>query len=135
MTDLNRSETPPAPSTPTPTPAPAEAGGAPGPTAAAAPPSRQPVTAPRKRGLGRSAGAPRTRVSAAFVGAVAGLLVLVLLLVFILENTESVTVNFLGASGRLGLGLALLVAAVAGALIVAILGVARIAQLRKLRKS
>ncbi len=59
---------------------------------------------------------------------------LILLLVFILENTESVTINFLGASGRLGLGLALLAAAVAGALIVAILGVARIAQLRKLRK-
>jgi len=94
--------------------------------------AREPVTG--KKGLHRGKGAPRTRVSAAFVGAVAGLLVLVLLLIFILENTESVTVNFLGASGRLGLGLALLVAAVAGALVVAILGVARIAQLRKLGK-
>jgi uncharacterized integral membrane protein len=131
MTDLHKSDTPQAPSTP----APVASGGPHGQTAGTATPPREPVTAPRKRGRGRSSGAPRTRVSAAFVGAVAGLLVLVLLLVFILENTESVTVNFLGASGRLGLGLALLVGAVAGALIVAILGVARIAQLRKLRKS
>lgn len=131
MTDQHRPETPQAPSTP----ASVKQGGAPGPTPGTATPPREPVTAARKRGRARPKGAPRTRVSAAFVSAVAGLLVLVLLLVFILENTESVTVNFLGASGRLGLGLALLVAAVAGALIVAILGIARIAQLRKIRKS
>jgi lipopolysaccharide assembly protein A len=101
------------------------------PLAGATPSAREPVTG--RRGKGRSR-APRTRVSAAFVGAVAGLLVLVALLVFILQNTETVKVNFLGASGRLGLGLALLVAAVAGALVVAILGIARIAQLRKLGK-
>ena len=105
------------------------------PAPAGSTPAREPATGARGKGSqGRRSGAPRTRLSAAFVGAVAGLLVLVFLLIFILENTESVTVNFLGASGRLGLGIALLVAAVAGALIVAILGVARIAQLRKLGK-
>jgi len=91
---------------------------------------REPVTGRRKR----RSGAPRTRVSSAFVAAVVGVLLLLLLLIFILENTETVTVNFLGAKGHLGLGVALLLSAVGGALIVAILGAARIAQLRRVKR-
>lgn len=60
----------------------------------------------------------------------AGIIVAVLLLIFILENTESVKVSFLGAQGHLALGVALLVAAVGGALIVALIAAARMAQLR-----
>lgn len=104
---------------------------APEPAASTTPP-RASVTGLR-RGRGRN-GAPRTRVSAAFVAAVTGFLVLLLLLIFILQNTETVTINFLGAKGHLGLGVGLLLAAVGGALIVAILGGARIAQLRRARK-
>jgi uncharacterized integral membrane protein len=48
-------------------------------------------------------------------------------LIFILENTQRVKVNFLGANGHLALGVALLLAAAAGALLVGIVGVARIA--------
>jgi uncharacterized integral membrane protein len=70
-------------------------------------------------------------MSAAFLGAVAAVLLLILLLIFMLENTESVAVHFLGAHGHLALGLALLVAAVAGALIVSVLGLGRIVQLRR----
>jgi len=61
---------------------------------------------------------------------VAGTVVALLLLIFILENTKSVKVSFLGAHGNLALGVALLLAAVAGALIVALIGAARMTQLR-----
>lgn len=74
---------------------------------------------------------PRTRVSTAFSGFVAGAVVLILLLVFILENTQSVKVSFLGAGGHIAVGVALLLAAVGGALVVGILGAARIAQVRR----
>jgi len=54
----------------------------------------------------------------------------VLLLIFILENLRTVTVTYFGASGQLPLGVALLFAAIGGALLVAIVGVARLTQLR-----
>jgi uncharacterized integral membrane protein len=76
----------------------------------------------------------RTRTSATFKSLIAGTVVLVLLLVFILENTQRVKVTYFGASGHLPLGVALLLAAVAGALIVGIVGSARIFQLRKRTK-
>jgi uncharacterized integral membrane protein len=76
----------------------------------------------------------RTRTSATFKSLIAGAVVLVLLLVFILENTQRVKVTYFGASGHLPLGVALLLAAVAGALIVGIVGSARILQLRKRTK-
>jgi uncharacterized integral membrane protein len=73
---------------------------------------------------------PRTRLSATFQALLAGAVVLILLLIFILENTESVRINFLGVKGHLSLGVALLLAAAGGALVVAVVGAARISQLR-----
>lgn len=73
----------------------------------------------------------RTRTSATFISLVAGTVLLILLIVFLLENTQRAKVTFFGATGRLPLGLALLLAAVAGALIVGLVGAARIAQLRR----
>jgi uncharacterized integral membrane protein len=61
---------------------------------------------------------------------VAGAIVLILLLIFILENTQSVKISFLGVSGHVALGVALLIGAVGGALVTGILGAARIAQVR-----
>ena len=61
----------------------------------------------------------------------AGAIVLVLLLVFILENTQSVEISYFGVSGHVALGVALLLAAVGGALLVGLLGLARIAQVRR----
>jgi lipopolysaccharide assembly protein A len=75
--------------------------------------------------------APRTRTGRAFNLLVAGAIVLILLLVFILENTQSVKISYFGASGHLPLGVALLLAAIGGALIVGIVGAARIVQLRR----
>jgi uncharacterized integral membrane protein len=78
----------------------------------------------------------RTRTSSAYKGLMAGAVVLILLLVFILENTQRTKISFVGISGHMPLGVALLLAAVAGALIVGIVGAARILQLRhRLRRS
>lgn len=73
----------------------------------------------------------RTRTSAAFKALILALIVLILLLVFILENTQRVKVSYFGAHGHLPLGVALLLAAVGGAIITAALGGARIIQLRR----
>jgi uncharacterized integral membrane protein len=56
--------------------------------------------------------------------------VLLLLLIFILENSQSVSIGYFGAHGHLPLGVALLLAAVLGVLLVALPGTARILQLR-----
>lgn len=61
-------------------------------------------------------------------------LVLILLLIFILQNGKDVTISFLGANGSVPLAVAMLFSAVAGALLVAIPGVGRILQLRKMAK-
>jgi uncharacterized integral membrane protein len=71
-----------------------------------------------------------TRVSAAWVATAAALLLLVMLIVFILQNTAAVEVHYLGLAGSLPLGMALLIAAVGGGVVVAIAGVARVTQLR-----
>jgi uncharacterized integral membrane protein len=65
-----------------------------------------------------------------WVGLALSAVVLLLLLVFILENQQSAKISYFGAHGELPLGVALLLAAVAGALLVVIPGSARIMQLR-----
>ncbi len=72
-----------------------------------------------------------TRTGKLWVALTLGAVVLVLLLVFILENLERVRVSYFGAQGQLPLGVALLLAAVAGVLLVAIPGYGRILQLRR----
>lgn len=96
----------------------------------ATPASSEAAPAPSDRKRQSRAKPPRTRTSSAFTGLVAGAIVLILLLIFILENTQSVKISFLGASGHLALGVALLLAAVGGALVTGILGAVRIAQVR-----
>jgi uncharacterized integral membrane protein len=58
------------------------------------------------------------------------LVVLVLLIIFILQNQVLVQVKFFGLEGVVALGLALFIAAVAGGVLVAMAGAARIIQLR-----
>lgn len=80
---------------------------------------------------GRERSSPRlTRASAAWVATAVALLLLILLIVFMLQNTRRVEVHFLGLAGSLPLGMALLIAAVGGGVVVAIAGVARVTQLR-----
>jgi uncharacterized integral membrane protein len=73
---------------------------------------------------------PRTRVSGIWVASIAAVVVLLLLLIFILQNGAQVSVNYLGAHGHLPLGVALLLSAVCGVLLVVLAGAARISQLR-----
>jgi uncharacterized integral membrane protein len=73
----------------------------------------------------------RTRVGGVWVGLALTVVVLLLLLVFILENGQQADIGYFGAHGHLPLGVALLLAALAGALLVLIPGSARIMQLRK----
>jgi uncharacterized integral membrane protein len=86
-----------------------------------------PLPTPRRR-------VPRTRVGELWVAAVVFSLVLLLLLIFVLQNGQQAEVSFLGAHGHLPLGVALLLAAVFGVLLVALPGTARIVQLRLLDK-
>ncbi|GAA2603187.1 hypothetical protein GCM10010411_41530 [Actinomadura fulvescens] len=60
--------------------------------------------------------------------------VLLLLMIFVLQNGDDVQVSFLGSNADLPLGIALLLAAIAGVLIVAIPGTGRILQLRHLAR-
>jgi uncharacterized integral membrane protein len=57
-------------------------------------------------------------------------LVLLLLLIFILENGNKVEISYFGAHGHMPLGVALLLSAVLGILLVVIPGTGRIVQLR-----
>ena len=99
---------------------------APNRTGAETPPPAEasPVQAPEQE-------IPRTKTSIAWNSLIAGSIVLILLLVFILENTESVKIAYFGAGFHLPLGVALLLAAIGGALLVGIVGTARIMQLRR----
>jgi uncharacterized integral membrane protein len=72
----------------------------------------------------------RTRTGGVWVASVLFALVLVLLLIFILENGQRASISYFGAHGHLPLGVALLFAAVLGILMVVIPGTARIVQLR-----
>jgi uncharacterized integral membrane protein len=72
----------------------------------------------------------RTRTSGLWVAVGFFAIILLLLLIFILQNGAQVSVNYLGAHGHLPLGVALLLAAVCGVLLVVLAGTARISQLR-----
>ncbi|WP_410637054.1 lipopolysaccharide assembly LapA domain-containing protein [Amycolatopsis sp. lyj-346] len=72
-----------------------------------------------------------TRISGTWVAVIAGLLVLVVLLIFILQNLAPATVRFFGAEGNMPLAIAMLFSAIGGAVLVALIGGARILQLRK----
>ncbi len=74
----------------------------------------------------------RSRIGGVWVAAVVFAIVLLLLLIFVLQNGQRAEVSFLGAHGTLPMGVALLLAAVFGVLLVALPGTARIVQLRML---
>ncbi|AHH96427.1 hypothetical protein GCM10010174_75690 [Kutzneria viridogrisea] len=73
----------------------------------------------------------RTRISGLWIGMILAAVVLLLLLVFILQNNQPVDIAFFGMSGQFPLGVALLLAAICGVLLVAVPGGARILQLRR----
>jgi len=89
------------------------------------------ISRPQRSEGQQSDAIPKTRTARAHNALIAGAIVLILLLVFILENTESVKISYFGAGFHMPLGVALLLAAIGGALLVGIFGAARIVQLRR----
>ena len=78
----------------------------------------------------------RTKFSGLWIGITVAAIVLLVLLVFIIENSQTVDIGFFGAHWHASLGVAMLLAAIGGILLVAILGYGRIIQLRRvLRKA
>ncbi|MHA7649957.1 LapA family protein [Mycobacterium sp. ML4] len=75
-----------------------------------------------------------TRAGALWSSLIVGFLILILLLVFITQNTASTAFTFLGWHWTLPLGVAILLAAVVGGLITVAVGTARIVQLRRAAK-
>lgn len=79
-------------------------------------------------------GARRTRTSAVWSAVAVLVASLVLILVFVLQNLQDVSVSFLVFHGQLPLGVALLAAATLGGVIVLAAGAARVVQLRHTRR-
>ena len=98
------------------------------------PPGADTATGPADQGTAPPArparGVKRTRAGGVWVAVALFALVLILLLIFILENTQRVDISYFGVHGHSTLGVALLLAAVLGVLLVAIPATWRIIQLR-----
>jgi lipopolysaccharide assembly protein A len=90
-----------------------------------APPPRPAPPTPRR-------GLLRTRISGMRTGLIAAAAALIVVLIFIIQNAHAVNISFLGAHLRLSLAVALFFAAIAGALMMAAAGTARITQLRRI---
>jgi lipopolysaccharide assembly protein A len=80
---------------------------------------------PSVRPPGREAPQGHTRASGLWTAAVAAAALGILLVVFVLQNGQDVTVSFLWMDGQVPLAAALLLAAALGGLLVAVPGVAR----------
>lgn len=72
-----------------------------------------------------------SRTSGLWIAVAASGLVLVLLIVFIAQNTDPVSVHFLGWQGETPLAIAILIATAAGLFLATIVGSLRILQLRR----
>jgi len=76
----------------------------------------------------------RTRISGMRIGLIAGFVGLMEVMIFIIQNAHAVSISFLGAHVHLSLAVALLLATIAGALLMAAAGTARITQLRRIMR-
>jgi lipopolysaccharide assembly protein A len=97
------------------------------------PPQSANGTSPQLPPAGKS-GRTHTRIRGLRTSLIAGFAVLIVVLIFIIQNAHTVNISFLGAHLRLSLAVALLLAAIAGALIMAAAGTARITQLRRIMR-
>jgi putative membrane protein len=76
----------------------------------------------------------KSKVATVWVTLAAFLIILILLIVFILQNSTSVHISYLGSHGTVQFGLAMLIAAVAGAVLTFLIGTTRIIQLKLSRR-
>lgn len=72
-----------------------------------------------------------SRLGGLWIAMTCGAVILLLLLIFILENSHSVDIAYFGVHGQVPLGVALLLAAVLGVLLVVVPGAGRMLQLRR----
>ncbi|HLZ95088.1 MAG TPA: lipopolysaccharide assembly protein LapA domain-containing protein [Candidatus Dormibacteraeota bacterium] len=91
-------------------------------------PEEEPDQGPER--AGPYPGERQTRLSGAWTALVIGILALAMILVFILQNLQSVEVHFVFFQGSLPLAVALLFAMILGAVVVLAFGAGRILQLR-----
>jgi uncharacterized integral membrane protein len=77
---------------------------------------------------------PFTKTAAAWWSLIAGVLILIVLLIFIAQNLDSTTVHFLGWRWSAPTGIAFLVAAICGSLITVLAGAARMFQLHRVAR-
>ena len=92
----------------------------------------KPATEPTRPAPAPSADPLRgSRTSGLWIAVVSSAIVLVLLIIFIAQNTSPVAVQFLGWEGETPLAVALLIATVGGLFLAAIAGTMRIWQLRR----
>ncbi len=89
----------------------------------------EPAPAPRSEDVDTPV--RHTRISAAWGGIAVGAAVLVVLIVFMLQNTVPVDVSFLGLHGSAPLALTLLIAGLGFTVITLVVGSLRIGQLRR----
>lgn len=87
--------------------------------------------APARKTRPRQSDARRTMIGRTWVAMIVGVVILIMLLIFILQNMTSTRIAFFGWDFSLPLGVAMLFAAIAGMLLTALAGGARIMQLRR----
>ena len=100
------------------------------PAGAAPPPAADPIGPQPPAGSAEELRLGRTRTSSLFVAAVAGLVLALLMLIFVLQNGDSQDLEFLWMDFRVPTGITMLLAAITGGLVVALLGLGRVLQLR-----
>jgi uncharacterized integral membrane protein len=98
------------------------------------PPDIQDQPDPISPAPGRRAPDRRSRLGQWWFGLIGSAVVLLFLLIFVLQNGQTARISFLGFHGHLPLGVALLLAAILGVLVVALPGTGRIVQLRLARR-
>ncbi|GAA1309573.1 LapA family protein [Brachybacterium tyrofermentans] len=90
--------------------------------------AEEPLEAPRSGG----------KTAGLWISLILGAIVLVLLLIFVIQNSQSASFEYFNATFDLPLGVAMLLAAIAGALVMALVGSVRMFQMswtiRKMRK-
>lgn len=87
-----------------------------------------------KRAMPPNEASKFTRAGALWTALALGFLVLILLLVFIMQNTDTTTIHMFGWAWQLSVGIAVLLAAIAGGLLTFLVGSVRIIQLRRAAK-
>lgn len=102
-----------------------------------APPEPAPLVPPTRTSAARPGPAwagpqssRHSRIASVRIALITGFVALIVLVIFIAQNTRPTRVNFLGAHAGLSLAVALLISATAGGLLMAAAGTARITQLR-----